>query len=139
MDFSEASRLAAEAEELLGELLEEALGLLRNFDTFSPESLEETIRRREDILVRFLNLEGRIAILEEQAKGDELNRLKVLRESRVALAGRIQETDSLVMGLAREQLSVIKGDLAALTQGRRALYAYEGHTSERSHVVNDSA
>lgn len=139
MDFSEAARLAAEAEELLGELLEEALGLLRNFDTFTPESLEETVRRREDILVRFLKLEGRIAILEERLKGDEFNRLKVLRESRLALAGRIQETDSLVMGLAREQLSAIKYDLAALAQGRRALYAYEGRASERLHVVNDSA
>ncbi|QSV47170.1 hypothetical protein [Geobacter benzoatilyticus] len=139
MDFSEVSTLTAEADELLGKLLEEALGLLRNFDTSSPETLEETIRRREEILERFLKLEGRIAILEERAKGDELNRLKALRESRAVLAGRIQETDSLVIALAREQLSVIKGDLAALTQGRRALYAYEGRPSGRSHTVNDSA
>lgn len=139
MDFSEASTLAAEAEELLGKLLEEAVGLLRNFDTSPPESLEETIRRREDILERFRNLESRLAILEERAKGEELNSLQALRESRETLVGRIQETDSLVIALAREQLNVIKDDLAALVKGKRALHAYEGSASMRSHVVNDSA
>lgn len=139
MDFSEASTLAAEAEELLGKLLEEAVGLLRNFDTSSPESLEETICRRGDILERFLDLESRLAVLEERAKGDELIRFKALRESREALVGRIQETDSLVIALAHEQLSVIKGDLAALVKGKRALNAYEGSASVRSHAVNDSA
>lgn len=69
----------------------------------------------------------------------ELARLEDFKQSREGLVRKILETDSLVIALAREQLSVIKGDLAALAKGKNALHAYEGSSVVRSHTLSDSA
>ncbi|WP_306535756.1 hypothetical protein [Geobacter sp.] len=139
MDFLEASKLAAEAEILLGQLLEEAVSLLRNFDTSTPEELEATIRRREAILERFHAIDGLVNRRLEDLSPQELVQLEDFKRSREELARKILETDSLIIALAQEQLSEIKGDLATLAKGKNALHAYEGSSVVRSGTLNDSA
>lgn len=139
MDFSESSKLAAEAEEILGQLLEEAVSLLRNFDTSDLEDLEETIRRREAILERFHAIDSLVSRREGDVSPNDLALLEDFKRSREGLIRKILETDSLVIALAQQQLSVIKGDLAALSKGKNAIHAYEGSSVVRSHTLNDSA
>lgn len=139
MDFSESSKLAAEAEEILGQLLDEAVSLLRNFDTSTLDDFDETLRRREAILERFNALDSLLRRRQREMSAKELALLDDFRHSREELVRKILETDSLVIALAQQQLSVIQEDLAALSKGKNALHAYEGSSVVRSHTLNDSA
>lgn len=123
----------------MGQILEEAVSLLRNFDTSVLEDIEEAILRREAILERFHAIDSIVSRLEGDMSPKELARLEDFKQSREGLVRKILETDSLVIALAREQLSVIKGDLAALAKGKNALHAYEGSSVVRSHTLSDSA
>jgi len=139
MDFSESSKLAVEAEEILGQLLEEAVSLLRNFDTSTLDDFEKTIRRREVILERFHALDSLMGRGQGEMSATELTLLDDFRRSREELVRKILEADSLVIALAQQQLSVIKGDLATLSKGKNALHAYEGCSVVRSNTLSDSA
>lgn len=116
-------------------MLEESTDLLRNIDTLTPESIAETIRRRGDILERFHEIDGRIAPQVEHLNTEEQ---EAFRQSRAAAVRKIVETDSLVVALAQEQLSVIKEGLVALTEGKKALHAYERGSVTPTRRLNDS-
>lgn len=116
-------------------LLQEATDLLKNFDTSTPDAIEETIRRREEILEKFQAIDGRIALQMDALDAEEQ---KAFRQSKDAAIRKIVETDSLVVALAREQLSGIKEGLAALTQGKKALHAYERDSVTPSCRLNDT-
>lgn len=131
-------KLVAEVERVLGLLLEEAVALLKNFDTFTPDEFEETTRRREKILEQFQELDGRITLLRKFMGDDELSEFEEYRQSRDAVIGKIRETDSLVIALAKEQLSIIKEDLSALTKGKTALHAYERGSMTHPRSLNDT-
>lgn len=138
MNPSELSKLAAEVERVLGLLLEEAVALLRNFDTLAPGDFEETTQKREKILEQFHELDGRITLLRKLLGDDELSEFEEYRQSRDAAIGKILETDSLVIALAKEQLSVIKEDLSSLTKGKTALHAYERGSMTHPRSLNDT-
>ncbi|WP_214186417.1 hypothetical protein [Geobacter hydrogenophilus] len=121
------------------QLLEEALSLLKNFDTSTNDEFEETLRRREVILERFHALDRLMKCQQGDMSAKEWALLEDFRRSREDLIKKILETDSLVVALARDQLSVIKGDLATLVKGKNALHAYEGASLVRSRTLSDSA
>lgn len=133
------SKLVAEAEDLLSQLHDDAIRLLRDFDTSSPEDFEATLKRREAVLERFHALNHVIKSQNNDlgpdgvALRDEFN---LLREG---IIKKILEADSLVIALAQEQLSTIKGELAAIAKGKNALHAYEKSGMMRSNILNDSA
>lgn len=139
MDFLDQSKLASEAEALLEQLLEEALSLLKNFDTATSDDFEGTLRRREAILERFHALDSLMECPQGEMSAKESALIEDFRRSREDLIKKILEADSLVIALARDQLSVIKGDLATLVKGKNALHAYEGASLVRSRTLSDSA
>lgn len=128
-------KIVAESETVLGLLLKEATDFLRSFDTSTPESIEEMIRRREDILERFHDLNARIALQSEHLNADEL---ESFRQRKDAAVRKIVEIDALVIALARKQLSSIKEDLSALSKGKKVLHAYERGSVTSSHKLNDT-
>jgi len=112
----ELLKVVAEAETVLGLLLKEATDFLRNIDTSTPDSIEEMIRRREDILARFHDIDGRIALQAEQLNTDELESFRQRKEVAVR---KIVETDALVIALARKQLSSSRKTFPPCRRGRK--------------------
>lgn len=133
------SKLIAEAEDLLGQLHGDAVRLLRDFDTATLEDFAETLKRREAVLERFHAIDHVIGSQNNDLGPDGaalIDEYNLLREGMVK---KILESDSLVIALAQEQLSTIKGELAAIAKGKNALHAYEKSGMVRSSILNDSA
>lgn len=138
MTCSELSKLVGEAEKALGLVFEEAVGLLKNFDTLTPDAFENAILRRDEILNRFHDLDNRITLQRDRMVSGTSEEYEAYRQSKETTIKKILETDSVLIALAREQLSVIQGDLAALVKGKKALHAYERGSIAQSHSLNDS-
>ncbi len=139
MKSSEMSKLVAEAEGLLGQLHGDAVRLLRDFDTATLEDFDETLKRREVVLERFHAVDHIIRSQNNDPGPDGVALLDEYNLLREEIIKKILEADSLVMALAQEQLSTIKGELAAMAKGKNALHAYEKSGMIRSNILNDSA
>ncbi len=121
MSYPELSTLIAQAGKLLELLHEEAVGLLKNFDTFTSDNFEEAIRRRDDIIEQLRNIEE---IMAEGMVEGKLAELHAFKQSKEVIIKKILEIDSLVIALAKKQQSLIKDNLSALSKGKNALQAY---------------
>jgi len=105
-------------------LLEESAYLLRNFDTCNSEEVADLIARRQKIIDQ---LQNDAPSLQTCCEGADQRQLDEFRSFQQDSTGRILELDGLVIALAREQQSMIKGDLTALAKRKVVLTAYEGN------------
>lgn len=132
MGSDDAEMLTAAGREQYGCLLQNATDLLRSFTSLSPKALEESLRKRQNLVETLQNFDKRL----NEAFPDGDYRLAKFREFQEMTTKKILETDRLLIALAREKQATVRGKLAALSKSA-AFQAYGKKGTAQRPWLND--
>lgn len=123
-------------------LLEEAVMLLRNFDTYGPVDFDKAIIRRQKLISEIQRLDihcsRELDRLEGTIDGDVEQSLGEFKRFQETTIREILELDSLVIALATGRLDSLRGNLATLARGKTAVSAYDKSELELRRGVNEA-